>query len=97
LHDLGAEPLGDLVDGRCVNIRMPAASAQLFLKLPLPRPPENNRQPEQDDCNRHQRRAGDVSDQDEDDRDDGEDCCDVVTQAPAPVEEDACLKRPLQN
>jgi len=40
--------------------------------------PENNRQPEQDDCDRHERRAGDVSDQDEDDRDDGEDCCDVV-------------------
>ena len=39
---------------------------------------ENNRQPEQDDCDRHKRRAGDVSDQDEDDRDDGEDCCDVV-------------------
>src|SRR4029077_8298681 len=50
----------------------------LFLKLPLPRPPENNRQREQDDCDRHKRRAGDVSDQDEDDRDDGEDCCDVV-------------------
>jgi hypothetical protein len=27
--------------------------------------PENNRQPEQDDCDRHKRRAGDVSDQDE--------------------------------
>jgi hypothetical protein len=40
--------------------------------------PENNRQPEQDDCDRHKRRAGDVSEQDEDDRDDGEDCCDVV-------------------
>jgi hypothetical protein len=40
--------------------------------------PENNRKPEQDDCDRHKRRAGDVSDQDEDDRDDGEDCCDVV-------------------
>ena len=39
---------------------------------------ENNRQPEQDDCDRHKRRAGDVSDQDEEDRDDGEDCCDVV-------------------
>ena len=40
--------------------------------------PENNRQPEEDDCDRHERRAGDVSDQDEDDRDDGEDCCDAV-------------------
>ncbi len=40
--------------------------------------PENNCQSEQDDCDRHERRAGDVSDQDEDDRDDGEDCCDVV-------------------
>ncbi len=40
--------------------------------------PENNRQPEQDDCDRHKLRAGDVSDQDEEDRDDGEDCCDVV-------------------
>jgi hypothetical protein len=40
--------------------------------------PENNRQPKQDDCDRYKRRAGDVSDQDEDDRDDGEDCCDVV-------------------
>ncbi len=30
------------------------------------------------DCDRHERRAGDVSDQDEEDRDDGEDCCDVV-------------------
>src|SRR4029453_4294566 len=40
--------------------------------------PENNRQPEQDDCDRHKRRAGDVSEQDEEDRDDGEDCCDVV-------------------
>ena len=40
--------------------------------------PENNRQPEQDDCDRHERRAGDVSEQDEKDRDDGEDCCDVV-------------------
>jgi hypothetical protein len=40
--------------------------------------PENNRQPEEDDCDRHERRAGDVSDQDEDDRDDGEDCSDVV-------------------
>ena len=40
--------------------------------------PENNRQPEQDDCDRHKRRAGDVSDQDEEDGDNGEDCCDVV-------------------
>src|SRR6202011_3098051 len=40
--------------------------------------PENNRQREQDDCDRYERRAGDVSDQDEDDRDDSEDCCDVV-------------------
>jgi hypothetical protein len=40
--------------------------------------PENNRQPEQDDCDRHERRAGDVSEQDEEDRDGGEDCCDVV-------------------
>ena len=43
--------------------------------------PENNRQPEQDDCDRHKRRAGDVSDQDEDDRDDGEDCWDVVVRS----------------
>ena len=40
--------------------------------------PENNRQPEQDDCDRHERRAGDVSKQDEENRDDGEDCSDVV-------------------
>ena len=40
--------------------------------------PENNRQPEQDDCDRHKRRAGDVSDQDEEDGDNGEDCSDVV-------------------
>ena len=40
--------------------------------------PENDRQPEQDDCDRHERRAGNVSEQDEEDRDDGEDCCDVV-------------------
>src|SRR6266496_918203 len=40
--------------------------------------PENNGQPEQDDCDRHERRTGDVSEQDEEDRDDGEDCCDVV-------------------
>src|SRR6266487_3071555 len=40
--------------------------------------PENNRQREQDDCDRHERRAGDVSEQDEEDRDDGEDCCEVV-------------------
>jgi hypothetical protein len=39
---------------------------------------ENNRQREQDDRDRHKRRAGDVSDQDEEDRDGGEDCCDVV-------------------
>jgi len=39
---------------------------------------ENNRQPEQDNCDRHKGRAGDVSDQDEDDRDDGENCWDVV-------------------
>ena len=39
---------------------------------------ENNRQPEQDDCDRHERRAGDVSEQDKEDRDEGEDCCDVV-------------------
>lgn len=39
---------------------------------------ENDRQPEQDDSNRHERRAGDVSEQDEEDRDDGEDCGDVV-------------------
>src|SRR5436190_18437749 len=39
---------------------------------------ENNRQPEQDDCDRHERRAGDVSEQDEEDRDNGEDCCEVV-------------------
>jgi hypothetical protein len=39
---------------------------------------ENNRQPEQDDCDRHERRAGDVSEQDEEYRDNGEDCCDVV-------------------
>jgi len=40
--------------------------------------PENNCRSEQDDCDRHERRAGDVGDQDEDDRDDGEDCSDVV-------------------
>ena len=40
--------------------------------------PENNRQREQDDCDRYERRAGDVSEQDEDDRDGGENCCDVV-------------------
>jgi hypothetical protein len=40
--------------------------------------PENNRQPEQDHCDRHKRRAGDVSEQDEEDGDDGEDCCNVV-------------------
>ena len=39
---------------------------------------ENNRQRKQDDCDRHERCAGDVSEQDEEDRDDGEDCCDVV-------------------
>jgi len=39
---------------------------------------ENNRQPEQDDCDWHQRRAGDVSEQDEEDRDAGENCCEVV-------------------
>jgi len=39
---------------------------------------ENNGQREQDDCDRHKRRAGDVGDQDEDNRDDGKDCCDVV-------------------
>jgi hypothetical protein len=39
---------------------------------------ENDRQPEQDDCDRHERRAGDISEQDEENRDDGEDCCDVV-------------------
>ena len=38
---------------------------------------ENDRQPEQDDCDRHERRPGDVSEQDEENRDDGEDCCDV--------------------
>ena len=48
------------------------------LNTPQSLSPENNRQPEQDDCDRHERRAGDVSDQDENDRDDGEDCCDVV-------------------
>src|SRR6266480_4579976 len=40
--------------------------------------PENNRQSEQNDCDRHERRAGDVSEQDEKDRDDGEDCGEVV-------------------
>jgi hypothetical protein len=40
--------------------------------------PENNRQRKQDDCDRHERCAGDVSEQDEEDGDDGEDCCDVV-------------------
>jgi hypothetical protein len=39
---------------------------------------ENDRQPEQDDCDRHERRASDVSEQDEENRDDGEDCSDVV-------------------
>src|SRR6266536_4319513 len=39
---------------------------------------ENNRQPEQDDCDRHERRPGDISEQDKEDRDDGEDGCDVV-------------------
>jgi hypothetical protein len=39
---------------------------------------ENNRQPQQDDRDRHERRARNVSDQDEDDRDNGEDCCDAV-------------------
>jgi hypothetical protein len=39
--------------------------------------PENNRQPEQDDCDRYERRAGDVSEQDEENRDNGEDCCNV--------------------
>ena len=52
----------------CLAVSQTSASAS----------PENNRQPEQDDCDRHKRRAGDVSDQDEDDRDDGEDCWDVV-------------------
>jgi hypothetical protein len=40
--------------------------------------PENNREPEQDDCDRYEWRAGDVSNQDEDGRDDGEDDCDAV-------------------
>jgi len=40
--------------------------------------PENNRQSEQNDCDRHERRAGDVSQQNEKDRDDGEDCGEVV-------------------
>src|SRR5213078_1321531 len=40
--------------------------------------PENNRQSEQNDCDRHKRRAGDVSEKDEKDRDDGEDCGEVV-------------------
>jgi hypothetical protein len=39
---------------------------------------ENNRQSEQNDCDRHEWRACDVSEQDEEDGDDGEDCCDVV-------------------
>ena len=40
--------------------------------------PENNRQPEQNDCDWHEWRAGDVSEQDEEYRDDGEDCCEIV-------------------
>ena len=40
--------------------------------------PKNSRQPEQDDCDRHERRAGDVSKQDEENRDDGENCCDGI-------------------
>ena len=39
---------------------------------------ENNRQPKKNNCDRHQRRAGDISQQDEEDRDDGKDGCDVV-------------------
>jgi hypothetical protein len=64
------EPLGDLIAGQWEHSAVSQTSASAS--------PENNRQPEQDDCNGHKRRAGDVSDQDEDDRDDGEDCCDVV-------------------
>jgi hypothetical protein len=64
------EPLGDLIAGQWERSAVSQTSASAS--------PENNRQPEQDDCDRHKRRAGDVSDQDEDDRDDGEDCCDVV-------------------
>ena len=40
--------------------------------------PENNRQAKQNHCDRHKRRAGDVSDQDEDDREDRENCCNAV-------------------
>ena len=46
---------------------------------------ENDRQPEQDDCDRHERRASDVSEQDEENRDDGEDCSDVVVHSFAVV------------
>ncbi len=42
------------------------------------RVPKDNRKREQDDCDWHARRADDLSKQDEDDRDGGEDCCDVV-------------------
>jgi hypothetical protein len=70
LHDLDAEPLGDLIAGQWERSAVSQTSASAS--------PENNRQPEQDDCDRHKRRAGDVSDQDEEDGDDGEDCCDVV-------------------
>ena len=39
---------------------------------------ENNGQSKEDNRDRHQGRTGDVSQQNEEDRDDGEDCCDVV-------------------
>jgi hypothetical protein len=70
LHDLDAEPLGDLIAGQRERSAVSQTSGSAS--------PENNRQPEQDDCDGHKRRAGDVSDQDEEDGDNGEDCCDVV-------------------
>jgi hypothetical protein len=39
---------------------------------------ENNRQRKENNCDRHKWRASEISRQDEEDRDDSEDCCDVV-------------------
>src|SRR4029077_7023315 len=63
---------------RAISFFAAVADCGLFLKPAGSASPENNRQPEQDHCDRHEWRTGDVSEQDEEDRDDGEDCCDVV-------------------
>jgi hypothetical protein len=68
--------------GGCVSRKLQPRSASGRLRFALNPAKrvssENNRERKENNCDRHKRRASEISRQDQEDRDDSEDCCDVV-------------------